>query len=138
MRRARAHRARRSRATRRRERRRNANAYRDTACWRVLLMLVLPVFVVSMVTSAPPSSATRPGADLWHDKALPPAQRAESLLAAMNITEKLLLLQGAKGPGIGNTAPITRLGIPALRLEDGPNGVADWQTNVVSVPQLTP
>ena len=52
----------------------------------------------------------------------------------MNRTEKLVLLQGAAGPAIGNTAPIERLGVPALRLEDGPNGVADWQQDVTAFP----
>eukprot|EP01050_Picozoa_sp_SAG11_P058040 SAG11_NODE_36870_length_259_cov_1.150000_1_plen_56_part_10 len=37
----------------------------------------------------------------WHDSRVPPAQRAASLLAAMNATEKLVLLHGAGGPGIG-------------------------------------
>ena len=70
----------------------------------------------------------------WMDASAPPEARAAALVAAMNRTEKLVLLQGAAGPAIGNTAPIERLGVPALRLEDGPNGVADWQQDVTAFP----
>lgn len=59
----------------------------------------------------------------WEDKALPPRDRALKLVAAMNLTERLVLLHGAAGDGIGNTAAIPRLGIPSFKLEDGPSGV---------------
>ena len=49
--------------------------------------------------------------------------KAALLLGAMNKTETLVLLQGAPGVGIGNTAAIPRLGVPSFRLEDGPSGV---------------
>ena len=35
------------------------------------------------------------------DVRMAPSERAKKLLEAMNKTEKLILLQGAKGPGIG-------------------------------------
>ena len=70
----------------------------------------------------------------WLDRAAPPSARSAALITAMNATEKLVLLQGAGGPGIGNTAPIARLKVPQFHLEDGPNGVADWQTDVTTWP----
>ena len=79
-------------------------------------------------------SAVAAAAAPWHDPALPPGARALLLIAAMNASERLVLLQGAPGPSIGNTAAIPRLGVPAVRLEDGPNGVADWATRVTTWP----
>ena len=37
----------------------------------------------------------------WMNIRIPPSKRAQMLLEAMNKTEKLILLQGAKGYGIG-------------------------------------
>ena len=70
----------------------------------------------------------------WLDAAEPPAARAAALIAEMSPNEKLVLLQGASGPGIGNTASIPRLKVPSIGLEDGPNGVADWQQDVTAFP----
>ena len=79
-------------------------------------------------------TASAAPAQPWLDRTLPPSQRAAMLIAAMTPKEKLVLLQGASGPGIGNTAAIERLGVPEIHLEDGPNGVADWQVNVTTWP----
>ena len=84
----------------------------------LLALALLPVLGV-------PSALTTTSARPWMDTAAPPEARAAALLAAMNTTERLVLLQGTPGAGIGNTAAIHRLGVPALHLEDGPNGVAD-------------
>ena len=100
----------------------------------VMLMVPCVAAIATLAGSAAAASAAPALPAPWRDASLPPAERAAKLLEAMNATEKLVLLQGASGPGIGNTAPIARLGVPALRLEDGPNGVADWQVNVTTWP----
>jgi beta-glucosidase len=46
--------------------------------------------------------------------------RADALLAQLTLEEKIALMAGGSGFG---TAAIARLGIPALSLSDGPNGV---------------
>ena len=51
---------------------------------------------------------------------LTPAQRAAALLAQMNLTEKITMVHGWDGPYVGNVIANTRLGIPALYLNDGP------------------
>lgn len=50
--------------------------------------------------------------------------RVSALVEAMTLEEKLLLLGGK--PGVGSTHGVPRLGIPELRLADGPMGVHWW------------
>lgn len=57
-----------------------------------------------------------PGADV--------ERRVTSLLDALTLTEKIRLLGGK--PGAGSTFGVPRLGIPELRLADGPMGVHWW------------
>jgi beta-glucosidase len=57
-----------------------------------------------------------PGADI--------ERRVESLLEALTLTEKIRMLGGK--PGAGSTYGVERLGIPELRLADGPIGVHWW------------
>jgi len=50
-------------------------------------------------------------------------KRVDSLLRSMTLKEKITLLGGTEGL---NTSPLLRLGIPALRMSDGPVGVHDY------------
>jgi len=54
-----------------------------------------------------------------------PEERAAELLSQMTLDEKLSLVHGVSGPYVGNVPANTRLNIPPLHLEDGPQGVAD-------------
>src|SRR5688572_32870151 len=51
-------------------------------------------------------------------------QRVQSLIDRMTLNEKILMLGGK--PGTGSIHGIERLGIPELRLADGPLGVHWW------------
>jgi beta-glucosidase len=67
--------------------------------------------------------------------ALSPGERANLLLAAMTPAEKLTMLHGGGSCGYVGCVPAnTRLGIPALRLQDGPQGVGDGATGVTQLP----
>ena len=61
----------------------------------------------------------------------PPEQRAAQLLAKMNISEKVLMLHGTNSENkdygwyVGRVQGNTRLGIPNLQLNDGPQGFRD-------------
>lgn len=54
-----------------------------------------------------------------------PEERAKKLLAMMTLDEKITMLHGVAGPYVGNVPANTRLGIPALNLNDGPQGFRD-------------
>jgi beta-glucosidase len=63
----------------------------------------------------------------WCNSRLSPSRRASMVLAAMATAEKLALVSNG-------TAGDTRLGIPALRGIDGPNGVGEGHTHVTAFP----
>jgi beta-glucosidase len=85
---------------------------------------------------APPiqaSAQTQP----WMDTSLTPEQRAEKLLAAMTLDEKLSMVYGnnaGSGGYVGHVPAIPRLGIPDLNLQDGPAGVAGGMIQVTAFP----
>jgi beta-glucosidase len=70
----------------------------------------------------------------WLNATQTPDQRANELIAQMTLAEKIAMLHGAGGSYVGNVPANTRLGIPAITLEDGPAGVADGMTGVTAFP----
>lgn len=87
--------------------------------------------------SRPPSSPSPPTVPpmsqrTWMDTADPPAVRAAKLLQHMNFTEKTMMLHARDseddqmGFYIGLVETSTRLGMPWLRLNDGPQGFNDY------------
>lgn len=96
--------------------------------WRAALALTLFAATAMAAHSAEP----------WSDKSLSPDARAEALVRAMTLDEKIHLLHGPVGfeldgkppppatnLGVGFVAALPRLGIPALQLIDGPVGVTN-------------
>ncbi|MEV6012839.1 glycoside hydrolase family 3 C-terminal domain-containing protein [Streptomyces sp. NPDC051976] len=70
----------------------------------------------------------------WMNTAQTPEQRADELLAAMTQAEKLTMLHGGASCGyVGCVDGNSRLGIPALHLQDGPVGAGDGLTNVTQM-----
>ena len=57
-------------------------------------------------------SALVPGP--WADRSLPPAQRAQLLLANLTLAEKIGFLHGTNGRTFGFSAGVQRLGIPGV------------------------
>jgi beta-glucosidase len=59
----------------------------------------------------------------YKNAALPVEKRVRDLLSRMTLQEKATMLSGS---GWMESAPINRLGIPAIKMADGPLGVRSW------------
>jgi beta-glucosidase len=98
------------------------------SCWRLAPMLAMLACLSSLPTA---ESQTEP----WMDASVPPAERAERLVAAMTLDEKIEQISLNTGPnpnlpGCGkrndtrHIEGLPRLHIPTMRLTNGPIGVA--------------
>eukprot|EP01035_Chromulina_nebulosa_P038659 gene38659-52229_t len=62
----------------------------------------------------------------WMNNSITSEKRALLLLVQMTMDEKISMLHGTSGSGyVGYVAENTRLGIPALKINDGPQGFRD-------------
>jgi beta-glucosidase len=75
--------------------------------------------LVAALLSAPPAAASAE-AVVYKDRSAPVDARVEDLLARMTLDEKVSLLSGADAMSL---PAIARLGIPPLKMTDGPLGV---------------
>ena len=78
-------------------------------------MLHLGVAVAAVAGSARP----------WMDPSDPPEARAQKLVKEMTNAEKIHLFHGSCKGYVGNVCGNTRLGIPAITMNDGPQGFRD-------------
>jgi len=104
--------------------------------------------VVAGATMGAGASVTAPGAAArgaapgaaasaacpWLDASLPVAQRVDGLMSQMTLGDEINLVHGSSGPYVFYVAAEPALCVPAIGLEDGPNGVADGLTGVTQLP----
>ena len=96
----------------------------------ILLSVLNPAWLLSQSTAPPDAPYKNP--------ATPIEQRVSDLLGHMTLEEKATMLSGS---GWMESAPIERLGIPAIKMADGPMGVRSWAgssaiTNSVNNPAV--
>lgn len=71
----------------------------------------------------------------WMDPRQPPMQRADELLGRMTLDDKISMMHGVPQSAYGGVIPaVPRLGIPALKLDDGPAGVGNYTTGATQLP----
>ena len=83
---------------------------------RAKLIAISAAVILTIMTTTSKSQDLEP----YKNPKLPTDQRVDDLLARMTLEEKIDLLSGKDG---GQTMDIPRLGIPALKVTDGPHGV---------------
>jgi beta-glucosidase len=88
----------------------------------VALALVILV-AVAVVAGPRPQSQEEPAGSLYKDTKQPVEERVQDLLGRMTVEEKVSLLSGANWM---ETVAIQRLGIPSIKMADGPAGVRSW------------
>ena len=101
----------------------------------------LAASLLARTAAVPPAVASRArsrGLEPWMNKSLTAEQRADLLLRAMTLDDKIALVHGVSPNPVkayaGYVAPNPRLHIPALKLADGRAGVGNGAKDVTLLP----
>src|SRR6201981_816958 len=87
---------------------------------RHLFCVMLGLFGASLGFAQKQSSSDVP---TYKNPNLPVEQRVQDLLSRMTLQEKVAMLSGANWM---QSVPIERLGIPSIKMADGPIGIRSW------------
>ena len=92
---------------------------------------------VAVATAVAMSVSARAQKHSYQDVSLPVPERVSDILSRMTLEEKVSLLAGS---GWMESTGISRLGIPAIKMADGPMGIRNWigSSAVTSVEGASP
>lgn len=98
-----------------------------------VILVATSALAVTTVVLAPVAQAATP---TWMDTTMPAAQRANLLLAAMTLDDKISMMHNAPNCEYAGCTPTSFSGgtLPALHLQDGPLGVGDGVQGVTQMP----
>ncbi|HEY1896095.1 MAG TPA: glycoside hydrolase family 3 protein, partial [Terracidiphilus sp.] len=105
---------------------------------RYLASLVVVMVLAGTASRSLLAQGTIPPSAPYKDASVPVEKRVADLLGLMTLEEKASMLAGS---GWMESMPIERLGIPAIKMADGPLGVRAWYgssavTNAASTPKV--
>jgi len=85
----------------------------------------LPSLISILIVAIPGIAQNQSGSDIvpYKNRSLPVEQRVQDLLGRMTLQEKVAMLSGANWM---QTVSNKRLGIPSIKMADGPLGIRSW------------
>src|SRR5882762_1787515 len=90
-----------------------------------MTMRRLPCLISILIVAIPGIAQNQSGSDIvpYKNRSLPVEQRVQDLLGRMTLQEKVAMLSGANWM---QTVSNKRLGIPSIKMADGPLGIRSW------------